>query len=37
MHQPMIVKEPVLRTGQDQIPEYQAILKWWMYVGFEPT
>ena len=28
MHQPMIVKEPVLRTSQDQIPEYQAIETW---------
>ena len=24
---PIYVREPVLRTGQDQIPEYQAIWK----------
>ena len=28
MHQPMIVKEPVLHTSQDHIPEYQAIETW---------
>ena len=25
---PIYVREPVLRTGQDQIPEYQAIETW---------
>ena len=31
------VREPVLRTGQDQIPEYQAILKLVDLARLEPT